>query len=224
MNADEILGLTVAQHKEIGEHLIEARHPPRPMAGVASRPKQSNKSAARVMFIDDGYAVYSPRKPRKVAVFHLNRIEQTKTIEMFGTNLSGDLIVTIAGVDYVTDCRSSTATLRAVFAPFVQDCRITAFPGMWEFAWTGDAPEMSVRPGLILHDRGYTGGVLLVDEAWRSEDNGNGGFVTIDGTDAMPFIEGEIRRGSRAIAHWTRRDGWLIGDWKCRAFSFRAEV
>ena len=141
---------------------------------------------------------------------------------MSGTNLNGPIIVTISGVDYTLDCRANTETLRQVFSEYTRDCRITAFPGTWEFAWTGSAPEMSAREGRFVNDDGYTGGLLVIDEAWVSEDDGNGGVGMIDVTDSMPFLEGEIRRGARAIAHWSRQDGWLVGEWVCRPFSFRA--
>lgn len=219
---EELYGLTEAQHREVGSLVLASRNGSRPAVGVAPKDRVRVNGGVRVMYVDDGYAIYNPREKRKVAVFHLNRLAETKTIEMSGTNLNGLIIITINGVDYTLDCRANTATLREVFSEYTRDCRITAFPGMWEFAWTGSAPEMSAREGVFVNDDGYTGGLLVIDEAWVSEDDGNGGVVMLEVTDAMPFLEGQIRRGARAIAHWSRQDGWLVGEWVCRPFSFRS--
>ena len=225
---EELLGLYDSQHRALERLDAESRFSERPAVGVAPKPRLSVNTGARVMYVDEGYAIYNPREKRKVAVFHLNRQADTKTIEMSGTDLNGNLLVTIAGVEYAAECRSTTDQLRAIFAEYERDCRITAFPGMWEFAWTGDAPEMSVRPGPLTGGservNGYTGGVLLIDEAWVSQDDGAGGVAMLEVTDAMPFLEGEIRRGARAIAVWAKSDGWLVGEWACRPFAFRAEV
>lgn len=225
---EELFGLYENQHRALERLDAASRHTTRPAVGVVSKPRLTVNGGARVMYVDEGYAFYNPREKRRVAVFHLNREADTKTIEMSGTDLNGNLLVTIAGVEYAAECRSTTEQLRAIFFEYERDCRITAFPGMWEFAWTGDAPEMSVRPGPLTGGselvNGYTGGALLIDEAWVSSEDGSGGVEMIDVTDAMPFLEGQIRRGARAIAYWAKSDGWLVGEWACRAFSFRSEV
>lgn len=194
----------------------------RPQAGVMAKKRRGAHAVLRVMIIDKSYPVYSPKTNRECAYFIYAPDMDTTTIEMSGDDLFGNLIVTIDGTEYTVDCQSNTEEIRAVFGFALDYCRVTSFPGMWEFAWSGTAPEMTVEPKLTASTNTiYTGGVLIIEEGWVSDTDGGGDYLTIPVVDAMPFLEGELKRGSRAIASRSDGVGWLVHQWQCRDFRFR---
>jgi hypothetical protein len=229
--ADEaLIGYTQAQHRRISNAVaaFEARAP-RGEIGVTKKPRAFPQTTARVMQIDDGYPVYEPDKIRNVAVFVLGPRNRVRTIEMTGDDLHGDINVTIDDAQFGLatwnlNCQSQTEAVRKKFGFLDSYCRVTVFPGMWEFVFADEPPAMFVEARPSSGDNLFSGGLQLINERWVSIDDGNGGVKTIEATDSMPFLEGEVKRGSRALAHWSDSEGWIIGQWQCRPFWFRPAV
>ena len=193
----------------------------RPQAGVAAKKRRSTFDFIRVMIIKSTYPIYTPRKEQVVAYFVRDLTRETITIEMFGDDLAGDINVTINGTAYRANCQSSTAGLRKVFGFNLQTCRVTAFPGLWEFAFSGVAPTITAEPAIgtttVLT---FAGGLVVTEEAWVSVANDSGALMSIDVVDSIPFVDGEVKPGSIAIAKWSAGAGWIVEDWHCREFRF----
>lgn len=215
----KLYGFTEAQFTTAERHFARAGDIVREPVGV--RPASfSYPGVLRVMIIEPGYPVYSPRTKRKVAAFRLDLDNETLTVEMSGDDLFGDLIVTVDGVEFRANCQSTTDELRAIFNP--RFCRITAFPGMWEFAFVGSAPAMSVRPYIpSMESLLYQGGAIVIPEAWVSVTDSAGNLETIDLRDGMPFLDGEVKPGARAFALYSNQTAWTVSEWQCRPFRFR---
>ena len=192
-----------------------------PQAGVPSKKRRITYDFIRVMIIDADYPVYTPREERAVAYFVRDLSRETITIEMFGDELAGDLNVTIDGTLYRVNCQSSTAQLRTAFGFNLRKCRVTAFPGLWEFAFSGAAPTITAEPAIGTTDiLTFSGGVVVTEEAWVSVGDDVGRLLTINVVDVIPFAEGEVKPGSVAVAMWASDIGWLVRQWHCREFQF----
>lgn len=217
-----VYGLDPQQHAALGDLIarggVTVRKPP-----VKTARRSFVLGVIRVMIIKSGYPKYTPREERAVAYFQRDLSQGTVTIEMFGSALAGPIAVTIDGTLYTVNCQSSTAQLRAAFGFPLKDCRITAFPGLWEFAFAGDAPVITAEPAVgITQTLTYSGGLVVTDEAWRSADDGQGNLYTIPVVEALPYSEGEVKPGSVGVAFWSDDIGWVVDKWHCREFSFRS--
>lgn len=222
-----VLGLDSQQHYEVGRLLGHSRDVVRRPPPTARR-SLTAAGVVRIMQTGDEYPIYNPRVTRSVAVFELNPDAKTRTITMSGNNLEGKLIVTIDGVSYgQVDCRATTDQLRAAIPLDLDDCRITAFPGYWEFAfeesgrWARTQPVLTVTPYVPSSVPFFDGGLWVQEEAWTSVSDDGDTYATIEITDCLPFIEGEVRRGAIAIAHWSDQAGWIASQWTCRPFTFQ---
>lgn len=199
----------------------------RPQAGVKKKKRTGTYDTARVMILGPEFPIYSPRSSRQCAYFLHDLTRDTITIEMFGDDLAGFIDVYIDGVLYRTNCQSSTEELREFFGFDLATCRVTAFPGYWEFAFSGSAPTITAEPGAgysPLSNRLYTGGVVVTYEGWVSADDGNGGLDTLELVDTIPFAEGEVKPGAIAIARFSNQVGWFVEKWQCREFRFYPET
>lgn len=213
-----IYGLTDDQHREVSQVVIDWRTIVRPQAGVLAA-KRRTPAITRVMNVDDGYPVYDPREYRKVALFVPSRDTQQTTLQMFGTDLTGDLQITIDGTTYTIDCQSTSAQVRAAISLPANICRITVFPGMWEFAWAGDAKTITAIPYTDFY-----GGLVITDELWRSQTADGEEPVLVDSIDAVPFIEGQVKRGSISLASPWGDGIYMAQHWNCPGFNFAASV
>ncbi len=224
MTDDDSLGLTVSQHGDLGRLVLKD-------GNIHRREVPQHKSSrypgiCRVMVHAEDFPIYTPKTPREVAVFGLNVEGYQKTIEMFGENLEGALTVTIDGNSFTLDCQATTEELRAAAGLQLRDCRVTAFPGLWEFAftssgrWKSREPVVTAVPFVPQSDPWYDGSVLVIDEGWVSLTEDGDTFATIEVTDCLPYLHGEVKRGAIAVAHWSQEAGWIVGQWRCRAFSF----
>ena len=194
----------------------------RPQAGVQPKKRQRGHDFMRVMVIDDVYPVYTPREERSVAYFVRDLTRETITVEMFGSDLAGDVNVTIDGTLFRVNCQYSTAQLRTLFGFSLTYCRVTAFSGLWEFAFAGTAPEFTAEPAVGTSDiLTFAGGLSVVREGWVSVADDRGRLMTVDVVDALPFAHGEVKRGAIAVAMWSAAIGWLVEKWHCREFNFR---
>lgn len=198
----------------------------RPQAGVTRKRRSSTYDTLRVMILGPEYPVYSPRESRAVVQFVRDLSRDTITIEMFGDDLAGFIDVWVDGTRYTTDCQLGTDELRAWFGFNLRDCRVTAFPGLWEFAFSGTAPTITAEPGpgySSRSNRQYPGGALVTHEGWVSVDDNAGGLILVDVIDTIPYAEGEVKPGAIAIARWSSSVGWFVEKWQCREFRFYPE-
>lgn len=228
---DEILGLTPDQHQRLGRLERASRAITRPATGLGAV-NGKYPGVARVIIIDDTDPVYSPLEVRDVGIFRRNPSGVQKTIEMVGTNLEGDIVLTIDGTDYQVPCNATTAELRAAIGLSITDCRATAFYGLWEFdfnygRWASDAPSFSVDafepPPEDTETPVFDGGLILTDEGWVSATDDGDTYKTIETNDWVPFLTGAVKRGSIGLAHWSHEAGWLSSAWQCREISFAAD-
>lgn len=220
MPDDDILGLTSAQHTEIGRLVFEGRTSLRPAVGVTPKKRRAH-STIRVMEISDDHPEYDPLNTREAALFVLNRQGIQKTLKFYGDNLEGDVVLTIDGQEYRLDCQSTTDELRDAIGLPLRDCRITAFPGLWEFAFSG-ADEHDVSA--VAYD-GHTsdffdGGLWVTDEGWVSETADGENYSVVDIIDGIQHLQGEVKRGATAIASPLSESLWIAGVWHCPAFTF----
>lgn len=211
-----IYGLTDEQHREVSQVVIDWRTIVRPQAGVQPVKRRAN-AIARVMNVDVGYPVYEPREYREVALFTPSRDTQQTTLQMFGADLEGDIQITIDGATYTIDCQSTSAQLRTAIGLPLAICRITALPGMWEFAWSGDAKTITAIPYTDFY-----GGLLVTDELWRSQTADGEEPVLVDSIDAVPFIEGQVKRGAISLASPWGDGIYMAQYWHCPGFNFAA--
>jgi len=221
-------GLTIGQHDGLGRLLAAAGITVREAPPARPRPPIDPDTALRVMILGDEYPIYSPRTERRCVYFMRDLTRATITIEMFGDNLSGFIDVTIGGTLYRTNCQLGTDELRAWFGFDSDVCRVTSFPGLWEFAYApGEtAPEFLAEPGPGTSGgspQQFRGGVVVTYEGWVSVDNGGGELDTVDVIDTIPFAEGEVTPGAIAIARWSSSVGWFVEKWQCREFRFTPE-
>jgi len=194
----------------------------RPQAGVQATKRRAAHDFIRVMVIKSSYPIYTPREQQTVSYFVRDLSRDTITIEMFGVNLAGPIDVTIDGTLYTVNSQSSTAQLRAKFGYRLSFCRVTAFPGLWEFAFSGVAPTITAQPAPgITTIRTFSGGLVVTREAWVSVADEAGNLLAISVVDAIPYAHGEVKSGAIAIAKWSAGAGWIVENWHCREFNFR---
>lgn len=211
------LALTEGQHAAVGQLIyksgIVVREEP------AKRPRRPSEGGdvRRLMIVDGAYPVYAPKQLRKAALFSASFDTNQTTVQMFGNDLSGYLELTIGGKVFRPHCQSTAAELRNLVRLDPRYGRISVFPGLWEFAWTGDALPISVVPYSA-----YWGGVVVIDELWLSETENGVDPILVDVVDAIPFIEGQVKRGAVSIAS-AYGDGFFVAQyWNCPGFSFGA--
>jgi hypothetical protein len=185
---------------------------------------RSRLAIARLMTIGDEFPKYNPLETRKAAIFQLDRISLQATVKFYGEDLWGDVWLNIGSTTIRIDCRATTDELREAL-PNLRDCRITAFPGMWEFAFgdkVTELPEITCEAVLTTAPRRFLGGVVVTQEGWRSSSANGEDVSVVDVIDAIPYIEGELRLGAMAIGTRYGDEVYLAGQWSCPAFSFRS--
>lgn len=194
----------------------------RPSIEVGRRPPRP-RGVARVMNVGDEFPVYSPLTVRKVALFQLSRETSQDVVQFFGTDLHGLVRLTVGDISIEIDCRASTDQLRAALGLSLQDCRITAFPGLWEFAWSEGINRRPITCTAIAADLSdyCTAGIVIRQEGWRSTSSDGDGFALVDLIDGIPFIEGELKRGAVSIASAIGDGLWIAHHWSCPAVTYR---
>jgi hypothetical protein len=222
MGNEDLIGINPQQWREISGVVLDARTTRLPYVGVEKKHNKTGYDALRVMILGPDYPIYSPRTTRQVAYFARDLTRETITIEMFGDDLAGFIDLWIDGQVYHTNCQLGTEELREWLGFDLSYCRVTAFPGLWEFAFRELAPEMSAEPGQGNGADGvsFRGGLVVTLEGWVSVDKGDGTLDLLDVVDAIPFAEGEVKPGAIAIARYSSSVGWLVEKWQCREFRF----
>lgn len=210
-------GLTDEQHSAVGKLVADAGVIVRKPAPARPRRSSTGGDVLRLMIVDDEYPVYAPKQIRKAALFVASFDTDQTTVQMFGSDLSGYLELNIGGTIRRAHCQATTDELRAALRLDPGFCRVSAFPGLWEFAWAGDALPLSVVPY-----SNFFGGVVVTDELWVSDTEDGLNPVLVDVVDAIPFIEGQVKRGAVSIGS-PYGDGYFVAQyWNCPGFSFGA--
>jgi hypothetical protein len=228
---EAVLGLFESQHRELGMIAKDWRVSQKAQPGVSGKTPDRYRGIARVMAQGPDPLTYQPKTERTCWLFEYSKTQPVKTVEMSGDGLEGDLVLTIGGTEIHVDCQADTEELRAAIVAAgitANDCRANAFPGLWEFDFTGgqwdsEAPSFTCVP--FEPEEGdtetpvYAGELSIVDEAWVSVADGDE-VATIDTTDWIPFAEGAIVSGAVGSAMWHYQAGWIVTAWQCRAWSF----
>lgn len=227
MPDDQPIGLTPDQHYAVGQLVARDRAIIRRQQ-PAGRPT-TYPGVARVLCLGDDDPVYTPRSARDVAVFRWNPTGAQVTVELSGTDLQGQLDVSVGEVTAIVDCQVTTAELRTALGISLKDCRITVFPGLWEFdfnhgRWSASAPTVSVTPHEPEEENDdapvFDGGLRVVNEGWVSITPDGDTYVTAPTTDWIPHLSGAIKAGAIGAAVWSHEAGWLVLAWQCREWSF----
>lgn len=194
----------------------------RPSIEVGRRPPRP-RGVARVMNVGDEFPVYSPLTVRKVALFQLSRETNQDVVQFFGEDLRGLVRLAVGDISIEIDCRASTDQLRAALGLSLQDCRITVFPGLWEFAWGEGINRRPITCTAVAADLAdfCTAGIVIRQEGWRSTSSDGDGFALVDLIDGIPFIEGELKRGAVSIASAIGDGLWIAHHWSCPAVTYR---
>lgn len=218
----ELFALSAAQFSDVSKVVRRVLKTSELSTGdVATRPRRAI-GVARVMQIADAYPVYDSLATRQVALFELNRDVDTDVVQFFGDNLHGLVQLSVGDISCEIDCRASTAELRAALGLSVIDCRVTAFPGAWEFAW-----DQAIRKPITcvakpaIESEFCMAGIVVYREGWRSVSSDGSNPVLVDLLDAIPYLEGEVKRGAVAIASALGDGLWVAHHWSCPAVSYR---
>lgn len=194
----------------------------RPAVEVGSR-RPRPKGVARVMNVGDEFPVYSPLTVRQVALFQLSRETNQDVVQFFGEDLHGLVRLTVGDISIEIDCRASTAELRAALGIPLQDCRVTVFPGLWEFAWGDGINRRPITCAPVAAELANycMAGIVIRQEGWRSTSADGDGFALVNLIDGIPFIEGELKRGAVSIASAIGDGLWIAHHWSCPAVTYR---
>jgi hypothetical protein len=190
---------------------------------VATRPRRSS-GIVRVQNVAEQYPVYDSLTTRQVALFELARDVETDVVQFFGEELHGLVQLQVGDISCEIDCRASTADLRAALGLSLLDCRVTAFPGLWEFAWEQATrkPITCIAKPAIESDFCFAG-IVVYREGWRSVTSDGANPVLVDLLDAIPYLEGELKRGSVSIASALGDGLYVAHHWSCPAVSYRVK-
>ena len=196
---------------------------------------------ARLMTVGSTFPKYRPVQLRNAALFDYRPELATICIKFIGENLWGDVSLTIGETSVRLDCRADTETIRGRLNFNLDYCRATAFPGLWEFAFGPDIPDVptiTIDPVSTSNSVRFLGGAYPFREAWRSVSSNEFNYDTVKVVDAIPFIEGEVKLGAMTIGQLMTVksfeetatgervakdvDAYLCGQWSCPAFTFRS--
>lgn len=218
----ELIALTPEQFADVSEmRRIVLKRGERPPVEIAGSRRRS-RTVARVMNVGDEFPVYSPLETRQVALFELSRDTDQDVIQFFGQDLHGLVSLQVGDISCEIDCRASTAELREAVGLAVADCRITAFPGLWEFAW-GDRPRQTIECAAVpAYEAEFcAAGIVVRREGWRSVTSDGINYSLCDLVDGIPFIEGELKRGAVSIASQLGEGLYIAHHWSCPSVSYR---
>ncbi len=194
----------------------------RPAIELTGRPRRS-RNVARVMNVGDEFPTYSPLEVRQTAIFYLDRESYQDTVQFFGEDLHGLVRVVAGDTSVEVDCRVTTAELREALGISLADCRITVFPGLWEFAWADSYVRRSVSVTPVNADVAEycKAGIVVRQEGWRSASADGDNYSLVNLIDGIPFIEGELKRGAVSIASAIGDGLWIAHHWSCPAVTYR---
>lgn len=204
-----------------------------PATGQIGRLYLVTETLQTFRFTQSGYLpielpIYNTLRSRPAVLFDLSRRTLQGTIQFLGEDLWGDVTLKIGDdVEARIDCRATTEQLRSALQQEGFDldrCRVTAFPGLWEFAFADDVaalPAVTCEP-VITSTRPFLGGCLVTREGWRSVSADGDTPSLVQVIDCIPHLEGEVKLGSMALAHRLGANLYMAGQWSCPGFTFRS--
>lgn len=228
----QLYGLTEQQHSEVGRLVRDARIIERPQPSTATKDRSRYRGIARVILLDPAEITYQPKTRRTCGLFRYQPDGQQITLEMVGSALEGDIVLTINGAEVHVDCQADTAELRDALAGSgfsLTDIRATVFPGLWEFdcnfgRFSEIAPTITAEPYSPPPedtDSPVFGGELnIISEAWCSATDDADTYKTVETVDWIPFENAAVTPGAIGAAQWDFAAGWLVLAWQCRDWSF----
>lgn len=220
---EPVYGLTLSQNQAL-ETMVRGSKRGTRSAPYVPPANRGGSALARLMTIGTEFAVYNPLETREAAIFELNRNTQQATVKFYGEDLWGRVRLTVGSISIEIDCRATSEELRASLQA-LSGCRITAFPGLWEFAFdpsTTELPEITCEPVITSSSQRFLGGCVVTREGWRSVTTDNKEPSIVEVIDCIPYIEGEVKLGAMAIGHRYGASLFLAGEWSCPAFTFRS--
>lgn len=232
---EEVLGLFTSQHRDVGKLLSESKVIVKDPAGAKGKDPQRYRGIARVMAQGPDPLKYSPLTTRICWLFEYAPTSPILTVEMGGDALEGDLVLKIGGTEIHVDCKADTAELRSALTAAgisATDCRANAFPGLWEFdftggRWSSGVPSFICEPLEPPQDDTetpvYIGSLKIINEAWVSVADGES-VAIIETTDWIPFADGAVSSGAVGATSWHYGAGWLVVAWQCREWSFAEDA
>jgi hypothetical protein len=206
---------------------------------VGSMPAATPPTAAafpgscRVILLDPQNPRYTPKVARNVGLFRLNPEGVQFTASFRGHEMEGDIVLSIGDVVVQVPCEIQTDALRLALQTAgitATDCRVTVFPGLWEFdfnggKWKAAAPSIELIPFEPPEDDEttpiFSGQITLISEAWLSVTNDGRTVATVPARDWVQHDPNAIRTGAIGGAVWSHEAGYLVLAWQCRDFSFR---
>ncbi len=217
---DEVFGLTLQQHQAVERIWRETRMKTRALPYI-SVPDRRNDKFARLINIGPEFPVYNPFEPRPVGLFELSRVTKQLTVKFYGENLRGDVFLQIDDLSWRINCQSTSFELTNILS--LNDCRITCFPGLWEFAFGttwDELPLVTCEPYYTDAPVRFLGGCVVTNEAWRSVTVDGIKPATVEVIDCIPYLEGELKLGAMAIGTKFGDGVYVASQWSCPAFSF----
>lgn len=217
--SDQLIGYDDDQHARLSKVVFAVETTTGEEIGVPRKKRGRSAPFARVMVVDDEYPIYDPREYREVALFAMSPDSNQTTLQMFGVDLIGDIQITIDGATYTVNCQASNDELREALGLEPEVCRVTVFPGTWEFAWVDDALPIEAIPYTDFY-----GGLLVTDELWRSISEDGVDPLLVDSVDAIPFLQGSVKRGALSLASSFGGSLYMAQHWHCPGFNFGVRV
>lgn len=219
---EPVYGLTLSQNQAL-ESLVRGSKRGTRSAPYVPAASRKDTSLARLMTIGKDFPVYNPLETREAALFELSRQTQQATVKFYGEDLWGRVALTVGSISIEIDCRATSEQLRAALQ--LRNCRVTAFPGLWEFAFdrsVTELPEITCEPVITSSSQRFLGGCVVTREGWRSVTTDNQEPSIVEVIDCIPYIEGEVKLGAMAVGHRYGAELYLAGVWSCPAFTFRS--
>lgn len=222
---EPVYGLTAAQHFAVGRLVLGSgsSHLPEP----PPRPRHVPGAAQRIIGLGFDTWEYQPTEPRDVAICEWRTDAATFVVQFVGTQLTGDILLTIGGESFRVPCNANNAELREAVAAVVslRAVRVFVLPGMWEFSWhdANRAPAFAAEAydtDDLTDPDVFTGGVVYFRDAWRVLSYDGEAVETIPVVDSIPFPAGNVANGAVGVAGHSWTAGYMVQSWQCRDWSF----
>lgn len=229
MAEEELIPLTLTQHREVGRLVIASRQRKLPQRDVGGKDR-TYRPPVRLIALND--RTYNSLESESLPYFRYDKKRTVFTVEQVGSALAGYLAVTINGNRFIVECRrenlddiTGSGLLRA-----------TVFPGMWEFDFgTKDVDRIELTVENITAAENTTlcelfddednvifnGAVIVRREYWVSVPTTSGSPPVVHQpvTDCIPFQTSTVPKGAIGLGVWSWDAGYLVMGWQCRTFS-----
>lgn len=222
---NELYGLTKDQFNQVGTLVNNGKKISRPASQERERNQQN-----MIRVIAETQPSYNPNEPFLCPVFEYFQDANNTAIYLTGSDLQGNVVFTIDGVELdPISVRSTTEELDAHLQGSLPDGYVVnVWLGLWEIDGTGaDFVSISVEPEETPEEPPedfivFSGGLQTVREPWVSVKI-EGEPLKEDVTDAMPYTSGTISAGAIGLCSWHDSAGWIPFAWQCREVEFATE-